>query len=97
MQNLNNVMNAGNIRKEERRWVNRCSDFFRKFIHFGEDSVPYLDSNTLFVLQNYGHLESEWDSAQMATEMLRKFQLFANKVITTSRTAQVAGNLPKLT
>jgi len=36
--------------------------------------------NGMTFYKKYGHLESDWDSAQMATEMLRKFQLFANKV-----------------
>lgn len=31
-------------------------------------------------MQKYGPLESEWDSQLMATQMLRKFQAFANKV-----------------
>ena len=33
-------------------------------------------------LQKYGPLETEWDSQKLATQMLRKFQAFANKVST---------------
>ena len=33
-----------------------------------------------FALQKYGKLQSKWDSVQTAYNMLRKFQLFANKV-----------------
>ena len=32
-------------------------------------------------MQTYGPLEAEWDSQELATQMLRKFQAFANKVI----------------
>ena len=31
-------------------------------------------------MQTYGPLEAEWDSQELATQMLRKFQAFANKV-----------------
>ena len=36
----------------------------------------------ILTLQKYGPLESEWDSQKLATQMLRKFQAFANKVST---------------
>jgi len=36
--------------------------------------------NGITIYQKYGPLESEWDSQLMATQMLRKFQAFANKV-----------------
>ena len=33
-----------------------------------------------FVVQAYGSLEEEWDSQRFMSQMLRKFQTFANKV-----------------
>lgn len=36
--------------------------------------------NGVTIYQTYGPLEAEWDSQQLATQMLRKFQAFANKV-----------------
>jgi len=36
--------------------------------------------NGITIYQKYGPLESEWDSQKLATQMLRKFQAFANKV-----------------
>ena len=49
---------------------------------FGHFNFRNTLNPSVINLQKYGHLESEWDSAQMATKMLRKFQLFANKVPT---------------
>ena len=46
------------------------------------DRYQIRNSNSLIVVQKYGRLESEWDSIENATEMLRKFQGFANKVTT---------------
>ena len=38
--------------------------------------------NVNLTLQKYGPLEDAWDSQRLATQMLRKFQAFANKVST---------------
>ena len=46
------------------------------------DGYQIRNSNSMIVVQKYGRLESEWDSIKNATEMLRKFQGFANKVTT---------------